>query len=283
MDENNKKKRGFLSFGGFDTDYSGNNEFAEESGSGTSAQPLSRKEKKRLLKSRRKKILLGLLGAVLFCILISRTPLFAVSEIIVKDNIMFTDEDIIASSGMAVGDNIFKMSKRKIRKTVMQNNPYMVNVKVDRKLPDVLVMTVEENDPVLAIPCGEQFLILDSEGLAVEMRDDTLTATLLTGIEIKSYSIGEPPDVSDKQSLKLILRMVNDVNQQGVFFRQVDIPSPLAIQAYVTESLSCYGSSEAIRENVEGLKALLYDLNLKGYPSGVIYMGDDGYATFSPS
>lgn len=283
MADKKNKKRGFLSYGGFDTDYSGSNEFEAESGSGTPVQPLSRKELKQLQKARRRKILIAVLAVILFCLLISRTPLFGISEIIVRDNIMFTDEEIIAASGMSPGDNIFRMSKRKIRKTVMQNNPYMVDVKVDRKLPDVLVMTVVENDPVLALPCGEEFLILDKDGLAVEMRDSQLTATLLTGMEVKSYSVGTAPDVSDKQSLKLILRMVNDVNEAGVFFRQVDIPNPLAIQAYVTETLSCYGTPEAIRENVEGLKALLYDLSLKGYPNGVIYMGDDGYATFSPS
>lgn len=272
-----------ISFGGFDTDYSGNSEFEEEAGSGSSREPVSRKEKKRRRKLRKRYVLFAMLGVVLFCFLVSRTPLFAISEISVKDNVMFTDGEIIDASGMSVGDNIFKMSKGKIRRTIMQNNPYVVSVKVDRKLPDLLTITVEENDPVLALPCGEEYLILDKDGLVVESRDSWLTATLVTGIEVRSYSIGEAPDVSDKQSLKLILRMVNDVNEAGVYFRQVDMPSALAIQAYVTETLSCYGNAEDIRENIEGLKALLYDLNLKGYPDGVIYVGDDGYATFSPS
>ena len=254
MADKKNKKRGFLSYGGFDTDYSGNNEFAEESGSVTPRRPLSKKELKQLQKVRRRKILLAAAGIVLICFLISRTPLFSITEIVVKDNVMFTDEEIIASSGMSVGDNIFRMSKRKMRKTIMQNNPYIVSVKVDRKLPDVLTLTVEENDPVLALPCGEQYLILDKDGLAVELRDSTLTATLLTGIDVKSYSIDAAPDVSDKQTLKLILRMVNDVNEAGVFFRQVDIPSPLAIQAYVTESLSCYGTPEAISSAISPVR-----------------------------
>ena len=283
MDDKRKRKKGFMSFGGFDTDYSREDDFAGEAKPAAPASFKTRKEQRQRRRRVRRYIFLGVLAAVLLGFLISRSPLFDIREIRVNDNVLFTDEQIAGASGLAEGDNIFSRRKGQIRKSIMENNPYIVSVDVDRKLPDILSLTVEENDPVLALPCGEQFLILDGHGMAVAMEDSQMMATLVTGIDVKSYVFGSAPEVSDKQTLKSILKMVNEVNKNGMYFRQVDIPNPLAIQAYVTENLSCYGDTDDIRNNLDGLKALIYDLDVREYTAGVIYVGDDGYATFSPS
>lgn len=283
MDDKRKRKKGFMSFGGFDTDYSREDDFAGEERPAPAFSVRTRKEQRHRRRRIRRYVALGVLAVILLGFLITRTPLFNIREIKVNDNVLFTDEQIKAAAEIAEGDNIFSKRKGQIRKTIMENNPYIVRVDIDRKLPDVLSLTVEENDPVLAIPCGEQFLILDAKGMAVAMEDTQLMATMVTGIEVKSYVIGSAPQVNDKQTLKSILKMVNDVNKNGMYFRQVDIPNPLAIQAYVTQTLSCYGDPDDIRSNLEGLKALIYDLDVREKTAGVIYVGDDGYATFSPA
>lgn len=271
-----------VSLKGYDTDYSSEkialkekkkNEPEEEKQASKRARPSRKKLKKFLI----------VLAVIAVCFLITRLPFFNIKYIDIKDNRMFTDEAVIAASKISIGDNIFDHRGSQIKKNISSEIPYMVDVKVKRQLPDRLVITVKENSPVLAIPYKNKFLILDKNGKVIEKADSVLTATRVDGLEVKKAKIGEKLKAGNKFDLEQALKVAADANDAGMFFKSIDVSSNLSITAYVTDTIGCTGDAIDIRNNLDGIKALLYDIDQKGYTSGTIYIGDDDYATFSRS
>ena len=77
--------------------------------------------------------------------------------------------------------------------------------------------------------------------------------------------------------------LINKVNASGLFFKKLEVMSSLTVHGYVTDTLICSGAPDDITADLEGLKAVIYDLGQKGYTAGTINIGSDGYATFSPA
>ncbi len=266
---------------GYDTDYSGEKLEEKEKKEPPAKNKKEKKKKKRELKGWKK--ILAVLAVIAFCLLLTRLPFFNIEYIDVLENRMFTDEDIMKAGEIAAGDNIFDHRESKLKEKISAKIPYITDIQLKRDLPDRVIITVTENDPVLAIPYKNKFLIVDSEGLVVEKTKSPLTATTVQGLEIKSYETGSRPAVGDKTDYEQALRVAVDGNKAGLFFKMIDVTSNLQMTAYVTDTICCIGDGVAIRDNLDGIKALLYDIDLKGYTSGTIYVGEDDYATFSPS
>lgn len=244
---------------------------------------IARRQEKRNRKASRKKMI-GMITLILvmLAVVISQSPICAVKEIKVHNNNLFSDEYVISTCGVKPGSRLYNLPGFIIGKNIKKANPYIVDVKTEKHFPNKLIITVQENEPVLALPVGNEYIILDGEGKVVEKSVAPTLATAVYGLDVKSYKIGSIPKVDDKQGLKEILKLVTEINDAGLYFKMVEMPSAIAVQAYVTDTLSLYGDPVDIRKNVEGIKTVLYDLSLGGHDSGVIFIGQDGYATYSP-
>ena len=245
-----------------------------------------RKKRKARLKKIRK-ILLILLAAVILAGILAwlffSSNIFAVSEITVNHNTLKSDKNIIYESGIKVGENIFQYRTSKAKEAILSQNPYIVDVEISRKLPNKVIITVKEHAPVVAIKYNGQFLILDKNGKVAGVEKTQLTATRLTGVEVKHYTNGKVPVVQNSTVLKESLKLVNKINESGMFFKKLDVSSSMIVHGYITDDLECTGEAEDLIDNLEGIKAIIYDLNQKNTMKGTIYVGDDGYATFSPA
>lgn len=241
--------------------------------------------KRRRKKKRRKKhymlrlILILIAAAAIFLIL--RSPLFDISYIRVEGNSLLSDEEIIEMAGVAEGDNMFSVSSRKVRNT-LEENAYIASAEIDRQIPDTYVIKIEENKPTLAIKFQENYVILDEDGTAIDYSENSQTATILSGISITEYEIGRIPTLQEGCDLSAVLAMLRDVNDSGLYFKRMEMVTSTSVKANITDTLLCQGECADIAENVESIKAAVYDLGQKGVSRGVIYISGDGYAAFNP-
>ena len=283
-------------YGGSDTDYdtqfvpyNGEDEVYEVIGgpeeAGQYQEEKSPAEKKRKKKKRRKKHymlrLVLIIAALVAVFLTLRSPLFEISFIQVEGNTLMSDEEIIELAGVSEGDNMFAVSSRKV-KAALTKNAYIASANIDRKIPDIYVIKVEENIPTLAVKYQEKYVILDEEGRAIDYAEDARSATILTGINITEYEIGQTPSVEGGCDFNSLLSMINKVNASGLYFKRIEMLTPTSVKAAVTDTLLCQGECNDISENVEALKVAIYDLGQKGVSRGVVHISGDGYASFNP-
>lgn len=82
------------------------------------------------------------------------TVFFRVETVAVSGNSRYTEEEVVAATGIQVDDNLFHMNKYQISQQVLQALPYVKELTIRRSLPSTIVITVTEWDAVaqLAAP-----------------------------------------------------------------------------------------------------------------------------------
>ncbi|WP_324824650.1 cell division protein FtsQ/DivIB [Sinanaerobacter sp. ZZT-01] len=241
--------------------------------------------KKPRKKKKRKKKRYLLKTFIFFVIMIGMyyfltSSFFDIQKISVKENNYYTAEQIIRLSKIKVGKNIFKTSMGNAAGR-MRKDPYMKNVKISRRLPSTIVITVEERKEYAVVPYGEEYLLMDEDGMALRKTDVAPTLPLLMGMTVKKMDPGYPLEVEENSVLTDTLKMLSAMEENEIYFKKIDI-SKVVIKAYIYDYLYCEGTPENIRENMDKLKSVLYKLYTQGIERGVIKMGSDGYFSFSP-
>ena len=102
--------------------------------------------------------------AVLFLTMTS--SLFDLRSVEVLGNHQITRTEILHLSGVNLRNNILSVSLRDIAYRI-KTHPRIRTVKVRRRLPSVLVITVEERRPVAVLQRGDVFYQIDAEGYAI--------------------------------------------------------------------------------------------------------------------
>lgn len=245
---------------------------------------MGEKEKVRKKKKRKKKRYL--LKFVIFIAVMTgmyfffTSSLFDIQKITVENNSHYTTEQVIKLSGAKTGENLFGASLSHMKDKLLAD-PYIRNAKLKRKLPDQVVISVEERKEEAAVPYGSKFIIIDGEGMVLRNTDSEPALTILMGMKVKNMKAGTPLEVEDNSSLTDTLKLIRQVKKHDLFFKKIDI-SKFVIKAYIYDQLICEGTPENITGNLDYLQEVLYDLYTKGIERGVIKMGSDDYFSFSP-
>lgn len=82
--------------------------------------------------------------AVLAALTVGATVFFQVEQIEVSGNQRYTQEEIVAMTGIKAGDNLFRMNKFAIQDHVKEEMPYIEDILIRRKLPSTITIAVQE-------------------------------------------------------------------------------------------------------------------------------------------
>ena len=95
----------------------------------------------------------------------------------------YTKQEILEASGIAQGDNLFLINKFSAIDRAVQQLPYIDRMTIRRKLPETLVITVEECTPVAAVPEENGFYLISRKGKVLELRDKRGGCPELRGVK----------------------------------------------------------------------------------------------------
>src|SRR5699024_10339301 len=98
------------------------------------------------------RVLSVLLTAV--AIVAALTLFFKVDQVVVSGNDRYSEQEIIEVSGVEQRDNLILMDKYRIAEKLYTQLPYITEVRINRKLPDVLMVEVVETKAVALIKGG---------------------------------------------------------------------------------------------------------------------------------
>ncbi len=99
--------------------------------------------KRRKRKALKRNIIIFIFLIVILITLSLKLKIFDVETIIVEGNNIISSEEIISTSTLEKGNNIFYINTKKIIKKI-HDNPYIKNVKISRRLPNTIILNVEE-------------------------------------------------------------------------------------------------------------------------------------------
>ena len=135
-----------------------------------------------------------LLSVLVICgaILAAMTLFFRVDEIVVTGQKRYTAEEIQAASGVEPGSNLYLLNKYNIARSIVGALPYIEDIRVNRKLPDTLLIEVHESGRPFVLEQEGSAWLISASGRIVEQLPEGQTGDYgrISGCELLAPSVG---------------------------------------------------------------------------------------------
>jgi len=160
-------------------------------------------------------ILLMALGASIIFFMMS--PLFNIAEIEVLGNEKLTSETIISLSQLQIGENIYKTSSNQLKDNIKEN-AYIQQVDIKRKLPNKIVITIEERKTTYMLEYANSFAYINNQGYILDISQEKLNVPIIAGYttQQEDIKIGSRLCEEDLERLETVLRIVESANSNGI-------------------------------------------------------------------
>ena len=173
---------------------------------------MAARRKRRRRRRGRFGFLYKLLSVVLIlCAIIGGSIIFfRVEEITVTGNTVYTSDEVIAASGVELGDNLFLLNQIQSSRQILEQLPYISDVNLRRSLPNALTISVTECIPAGVVEAQDGTCwIIDTRGKLLE-QTEAGQGRRITGLTPLLPQAGKPVELPEEQierleRLKLLL------------------------------------------------------------------------------
>ncbi len=191
---------------------------------GSSREEISRKRARKKRRSKRfyavtitvVTLFVALAAMLVYCFAVG-SP---VSLIAVKGESVYSSEQIVSSCGVAVGDNIFVVSEKKVNRALTAALPYVGSVEVKREFPDKLTLTVTATSEKYLITNKTGYICLDKSGKVLSTKKQKLKAGVFRldgfkGQTVQNGTVYEPCK-EDKKKYEKACEIVSAIEKLGI-------------------------------------------------------------------
>lgn len=241
-----------------------------------------KKKKRRRMISR-----IGIAVLVLLAIVFAPTIFFQVSKIDVTGDTRYTSEQLIKSTGVKQGDNMFFLDTKQIAADLKDEYPYLDTVKLRRKLPSTLQIEVSDRTAALSIEQNGKYLILDMSGKVLEKTKSAAKGTAkVTGVPMKGLHVGDTVDEDKYGKAASVMKLLELTEQYGMkkHIKTIDVEKAYDVRVtYDKRYTILLGALEEsnLEHKIQFLKAILKEPSLP--ESGVIDLTDEKEARYRPT
>lgn len=225
-----------------------------------------------------------ILLVILFIYICISSSIFELKQIDMDGNSKITKSDIIKIGDIETGKNIFKYNLNDVEKKILVN-PYIKYVKVSRKFPDKLVITIKENSEYAIIKEGASYIYIGENGLVLSEKKDIKNKNipLVSGIEIKNKKLNTKIKINSDKSNYIILAI--DTLKKNNMSRKIESIKINKNKMYMKTDDNTnivLKIDEDIEYNINRLKAILVDLKSNNKKGGNIDLTSKEQAIYSP-
>ena len=145
------------------------------------------------------------------------SPMFNITDVFVKGNEKITSEEIISLSQIVIGENTYKVMNHRVEENIKEN-AYIESVKMSRKLPNKIEITVKERHPKYMLAFGNAFVYINSQGYMLEIAETPLEMPIIEGYTTKEEEIkpGKRLNTEDLEKLDMILKIMEAANSNEI-------------------------------------------------------------------
>ena len=240
-----------------------------------------------------RELLSSLSGPIMFflvvvAVIFVMSVFFRVSDIQVRGNSHYSDEEIIRAIDIEEGDNLFFFDRFAALSRVFAKLPYIDEVSVERSLPNKVIITVTESQALAYIVLGEEKWTIDHSCKVLgKANDDELQGLIpIDGISPGTLMIGEPLQTTDgdEEIVAYIAEVLYQLEERGMYKQvgRVDFSNPRRVTfTYADKYTVVLGDSSNVEYKFGMLVSAMSQL-LDG-DVGIINVSDGNTAHFSPN
>ncbi len=149
---------------------------------------------------------------------ILQSDLMNLRNIKLEGNLHVEENEIVDISGLVVNRNIFKYNLKEIEKNI-RSHPYVKDVETRRKLPGTITIQIEERKEYAIILYMGSYVYIDEEGIILRTSDSYMVDDniLITGIDFKSFKIGERIKAANTDDLDLVMDLLKAASMTTIY------------------------------------------------------------------
>ena len=237
------------------------------------------------IRFRKHPVLYGLafVAAVAGIIAFMMSPFFDIKGTVVEGNKYYSAEEISNIAGVRTGENIFLHADKDALKANLLKDPYFTDVKISRRLPSTIKIKVTEREQVACIVYGNEFVVIDVNGIVLRKTNVDPKQTTLTGLTISKMTKGEAVEVEETRTLQHMLEMLASMKNGDFYFKHIEIDGR-NVNAYITDMLVVKGRADELKRAVDegDLQKVVNKLLQDDIRRGTITLSDSEFMSFSP-
>lgn len=225
---------------------------------------------------------------VIVAVIFVMSVFFRVSDIQVRGNSHYTDEEIIRAIDIEEGDNLFFFDRFAALSRVFAKLPYIDEVTVERSLPNRVIITVTESRALAYIVLGEEKWTIDHSCKVLgKANDDELQGLIpIVGISPGTLMIGEPLETADgnEEIVAYIAEVLDQLEARGLYTQvgRVDFSDPNQVEFTLRDKYTVRLGNFSRTEYKFGMLISVLSQLLEG-DVGIINVSDGDTAHFSPT
>ena len=240
------------------------------------------KKKKKIKRIIKTIILLALIiGGFCFALI---SPIFNVTEINVTGNEQISSDTIISLSQLEIGQNLYRFNRIKVSNEI-KTNAYIENVKIQRKIPNKIEITIEERKRDYNVEFLNGYAYINNQGYILEIAEQKLELPVIKGISTPQEQIveGNRLDDEDLEKLETVIQIMNICKNYDLDTKisSIDITnkSNYIINMDEEKKTIQLGNDSNLRNKILYVPAILTENKEK---EGTIYLNGDINGDFKP-
>lgn len=147
-----------------------------------------------------------------------QSDLMNLKKIVLEGNVQVQKDEIINISNLVINRNVFKYNLKEIEKNIV-SHPYIKEARAQRKLPSTIILQVKEREEYAIIPYMGSYIYIDDENIVLKASDSYIANDniLITGVEFKSFKIGEKIEATNSDDLNLVMDLLKAANMTSIY------------------------------------------------------------------
>ena len=163
-----------------------------------------------------------MLSILVICgvVILAMTLFFRVDAVVATGQVRYSAEEICEASGVKEGDNLYLLNKYDVSSRIRSALPYIEDIRINRKLPDTLLIEVTECGTPLALEQEGIVWIISSRGQIVDQKtpEEAEGYGTITGCELLAPSVGTEIALVTEYSVKeeSLRSLLTELNRAGM-------------------------------------------------------------------
>jgi len=121
-----------------------------------------------------------ILGIIIFLL---NSSFFKITNVEINDNLKVTKEELEEVTNFGSYKNIFWINTRKIENEIKHNFAYIEDVEISRKLPNTVVITIEERVPKYMLQFADSYVYINNQGYMLEVSTENINLPIILGFK----------------------------------------------------------------------------------------------------
>lgn len=149
--------------------------------------------------------------------ILSVTVLFNIDSFQVTGDSSYSEEEIIAASGINNGDNLIRINIGEAEEQIVSRLVYIDSAKISRGFPNRLLIDVEPAQPAISFACYGSFYVISERGRLLEISKTAADCPIVTGfVPALDVDAGEMLEDDLDGRISIALHMTGYLEQYGM-------------------------------------------------------------------